>query len=1173
MKNSTFPLSNFLLSCFLFLAINTIAQTPEQAKKITASYNISYLQDFATKSLEKSTQERKEAIDYAEARNIPVSYTTEEGAFVALQKVMPDGALIYYTTNNVDAAKSTRADHLNIGGSTGYDLDGQNMIAYVWDGGHPRVTHQEYGGAGGNNRVTIMDFPTDPRYHGAHVVGTIAASGVDPYAKGMAPRSSVKAYQWDDDLSEATTAAISGMLLSNHSYGHKAENLPASYFGSYQSIARDWDNLMFNAPYYLMIKSGGNNGNYTHYNSQPLFSGYDMLTDRSTAKNNLVVAAAHDANVDSNGNLISVNIVSFSSPGPTDDLRIKPDIAGNGSQLYSTVESSDAAYTSLSGTSMASPNVTGSLLLLQEHYNHLNNTFMLAATLKGLALHTADDAGSVGPNAIWGWGLLNAKRAAETITQNGTEALIQEMVLTQGDTITLQMDSDGVEDLIASISWTDRPGVVNNQLNSPTPTLVNDLDIRVSKDTINYHPWRLTSATTNSNDGDNHVDPFERIEVEDASGTYTITISHKGTLAGGSQAFSLIVTGVQIECEVATAPQDVTMDAIDFTTATVSWTPIPGKLYDLRYREVGTSAWTLVSDIQRSNYEMMGLEELVEYEVEVRNKCSEGEPSAFSNTVNFTTLGIEYCDSYSLNASDDFYIGNVMLNTIDHDSNHSAYSDFTDIGTELYGGETYTISITTEADDPDDTTNYAVWIDYNRNGVFEQGERVFADITSAGQVATGTFTVPSNIDVLSTTMRVSMKGEGGRLDSCDTFDFGEVEDYAIHLVLACDRPIDVTATHVSMSFADLAWSQGNEETSWNVSWGKPGYTPDGVDEMGRDTTSVLSYQVTGLRTNTPYDFYVHADCDTDGVSPWEGPYSFTTLKYPLGSFVTTWKTDNSGDSDSTAITIPTFPGETYDYDVSWNTDGVWETGFTGDATHDYGEAGTYTVSIRGDFPQIYFNNAGDKDKLLSVERWGSTLWSSMENAFYGCVNLVCNATDAPKLSQVVSTTSMLREASSFDEDIGHWNVSNVSDMSFMLEGVTLSVANYDGLLNGWNSQDLQSNLSFHAGNSNYCHGEPARNAMVNTLGWTIVDDGLDCTLGIKDNELSEVVLYPNPVKDFLYLVGVEKDMELSVVNHLGQTVLQAPAADKVDLSTLATGVYYLKLSDKTATVIKRIIKE
>lgn len=565
MKSYILRFSKLILTCFILFTVGVNAQTLEQARKVTASYNTSYLKNLATESLEKSAREKREAMKYAQSRNIPISYTTNEGSFVALQKVLLDGTLIYNTTHNADAAKSTRVNHLNIGGSTGFDLEGQNMVAHVWDYGHPLLTHQEYHGPGGNNRVSVMDSLMEPSSHATHVVGTIVSSGVSPAAKGMAPRSTVKAYHWDNDLSEATEAASSGMLLSNHSYGWVAEDLPAYFFGSYLRIAKDWDNLMFNSPYYLMVISAGNDGDDTDFNSSPLFSGYDMLTGRATAKNNLVVAASDDANVDSHGNLISVDIASFSNPGPTDDLRIKPDITGNGVGVLSTNETSDNAYAISFGTSMSAPNVTGSLLLLQEHYNNINNSFMRAATLKGLALHTADDAGPVGPDARWGWGLLNAKRAAETITQNGFETLIQEMTLTQGETITMQVDSDGINDLVASISWTDRPGVINTQLNSPTPALVNDLDIRVSKDGTTYYPWRLTSATTNSNSGDNKVDPFERVEVEDASGAYTITITHKGNLVGGSQDFSLIVTGLQALHCVPNAIRDTDLGACEYT--------------------------------------------------------------------------------------------------------------------------------------------------------------------------------------------------------------------------------------------------------------------------------------------------------------------------------------------------------------------------------------------------------------------------------------------------------------------------------------------------------------------------------------------------------------------------------------------------------------------------------
>ena len=167
-------------------------------------------------------------------------------------------------------------------------------------------------------------------------------------------------------------------------------------------------------------------------------------------------------------------------------------------------------------------------------------------------------------------------------------------------------------------------------------------------------------------------------------------------------------------------------------------------------------------------------------------------------------------------------------------------------------------------------------------------------------------------------------------------------------------------------------------------------------------------------------------------------------------FITTWKTDNDGISNNTSITIPTYIGETYEYDVSWNNDGVWETGFTGDATHDYGVAGTYTVAIRGVFPRIYFNNEGDSRKIISIDQWGTISWNSMANAFYGCWNVEGNAPDAPILTSVTDMSFMF-SGTQFNQDISDWNVSNVTDMSLMF---------YDSIFNQpIGSWDVSSVLS------------------------------------------------------------------------------------------------------------------
>lgn len=563
-----------LLAFFCVSLQIVFGQTAEQAKEITAEYNLNNLQQLSKAYQHQYELDKQKVKQLATMLNLPL-IIEKDGKYKELQKILDDGTPIYYTTYNLDAAKSTRTNHLQGGGSLGLNLMGQNMTARIWDAKVARITHQEYDGAGGQNRYSVGDGTSGTHSHSAHVAGTIMASGVVAQSKGMAPYAKAIGYDWNNDLSEATTAAANGNLISNHSYGLDGSQVAytqyAYYFGGYTTDSRDWDNLTFNAPYYLPVIAAGNDGQ-SNYNKVPLdgMSGYDKLSLNATSKNTLVVADARDANINSNGDLISVVIEPSSSQGPTDDYRIKPDIAGNGYLVYSTVNTADNAYGTMTGTSMASPNVAGTLLLLQQHYNNINSQFMRAATLKGLAMHTADDAGPTGPDVIWGWGLLNAKRAAEAISQNGTKSLIQELTINNNQTLQFTVNSDNINTLMASISWTDRPGTATTQTNSNTPVLVNDLDLRITKGSTTYTPWKLTGVTTNGK-GDNNVDPFERVDVANASGTYTITISHKGSLTGGSQNFSLIVTGITTStCQLQVTSAQATAEICGSGSTTIS---------------------------------------------------------------------------------------------------------------------------------------------------------------------------------------------------------------------------------------------------------------------------------------------------------------------------------------------------------------------------------------------------------------------------------------------------------------------------------------------------------------------------------------------------------------------------------------------------------------------------
>ena len=542
--------SLFLMSSLIF------SQTKDQIKEIKKANNTQQLKNIEESSKLRQTEAKEKALAMAQIKGWPITFT-ENGSFHELMKVSEDNQPIYYKTLNQNAAISTRVNHLNTGGSLGLDLEGQGMTAYVWDGGWVYTEHQEFDGPGGDDRVTIGDDENQYSDHGTHVTGTILASGVNPEAKGMAPQAKAVSYRWSQDVPEGAAAAGNGMLLSNHSYGYPLENIQDGA-GIYGSDAKDFDAIMYNAPYYLQVVSAGNDGGDGTSNTDPLEGNvlFDKLSGMTTAKNNLTVANGQDAVIDEDGNLVSMNRNNGSSEGPTDDLRIKPDITGNGSGLISPV-GGDSGYGNYTGTSMSGPNVMGSLLLVQQHYNNINGSFMLGATLKGLALHTADDItpdnssslsqSLIGPDATTGWGLLNTKFAVETINKAGFASVVKEETLNNEDTFIMNVKSDGINPLVASISWTDVAGEQNtNGVNDPTPALVNDLDIRVTQvidgETTTFLPWKLTSVNTNEL-GDNLVDPYEKIEIAAASGEYLVTVSHKGALTNDLQNFSLIVTG------------------------------------------------------------------------------------------------------------------------------------------------------------------------------------------------------------------------------------------------------------------------------------------------------------------------------------------------------------------------------------------------------------------------------------------------------------------------------------------------------------------------------------------------------------------------------------------------------------------------------------------------------
>lgn len=187
-------------------------------------------------------------------------------------------------------------------------------------------------------------------------------------------------------------------------------------------------------------------------------------------------------------------------------------------------------------------------------------------------------------------------------------------------------------------------------------------------------------------------------------------------------------------------------------------------------------------------------------------------------------------------------------------------------------------------------------------------------------------------------------------------------------------------------------------------------------------------------------------------------------------FIMLVKTDNAGTSASDQFTIPT-SGTGYNYDVDWG-DGNTDIGLTSGTTHTYASAGTYTIKISGDFPAIYFNNLGDKLKLLEIQNWGTIAWNvpartygSFRESFEGCTNLEITATDSPDLSAVTTMYYMLRFASSMvgNASMNNWNTSNVSDFT----GCFSQSTNFNSPIGNWDMSSATTLNSMFSVASNF----------------------------------------------------------------------------------------------------------
>lgn len=587
MKNKITKL--FLALLAITVGNNAQAQDQPMPDYVRKATNIEFLQNFAKEKTAEFEANYKKAVEIAEMKGMPISGEEDGKAFALVGYDKETGGLIYKSTST---AVSTYSNMFYNNSAVGSSLQtanakplhaagiiGTGMITGVWDGGAGLPNHVGFA----VGRYVLKNNPNNGasqlgKEHGAHVAGTVAAGEFGTkVAKGFAYGATVHAYNGINaydipTMTSAATATSNTIYVSNHSYGlnFPLSNYTASIFGQYNADSRDYDLLANNAPYYTMVFAAGNDRGKGYNPSQ---SNKDLLSQGGVSKNLVVVAATRGtedyAGVSGPSSVASVGgvgpfIASYSSYGPTDDFRIKPDIAAKGGEtavgdpVVSVGTGGVADIASMQGTSMAAPAVTGVFTLWQGYHKQELLRYMRSASVRALMAHTAREAGpGPGPDFMFGWGLIDAAKGVDIINQaKAGTSIFTEVDLTPASTFQYEFAYDGVAPLVATIAWNDPAGTVtpSNTSNLDVKKLVNDLDLRLINTDTNaeYLPWSLdrkmatppTSTSIAVRNIDNERDNIEKIEPQGAAaGNYKVVVTHKGTLQGPSQNFSLIISG------------------------------------------------------------------------------------------------------------------------------------------------------------------------------------------------------------------------------------------------------------------------------------------------------------------------------------------------------------------------------------------------------------------------------------------------------------------------------------------------------------------------------------------------------------------------------------------------------------------------------------------------------
>ena len=632
-------------------------------------------------------------------------------------------------------------------------------------------------------------------------------------------------------------------------------------------------------------------------------------------------------------------------------------------------------------------------------------------------------------------------------------------------------------------------------------------------------------------------------------------------------------------CGDCTPPQNLAASSINDTEATIEFEQVTDAIeYTIYFQEAGTGTW---SSITTSNLDhtFTDLDLCTDYECYVETVC-DGETSFPTGTLSFRTTGcpncitLDYCEA-SVNSPEDEWIDIFEIDDfINNSGNDNGYGDYTSTGDiNLTRDNSYDITITPAWNGQQYDEYSRIWIDYNQDGIFDESELAFDQGSASQNIVNGTITIPETALTGSTRMRVQMAyigpGQENLPDVCETFEWGEIEDYCVEIKSNQICNMDVSSTiseptctgvadgqielSVSGGVPDYTYDWSNDETTSNISNLTQGsYSVIITDESSCDTTVTFnltnSYDLTLNSTINQPSCAINSDGSIEAVASggngityqWtDGPSSALYENLGEGSYEVT-ATDENGCIVSENYTL------NYTSNISINST---ITQPSCDNTLD----GEITANATG----------GDNITYQWTGGPNSATWSEIGNGFY-------------------EVTATDENGCFFSETFELEANPTTPNADFMVTPNYLEVEVFNSSTNGltftWDFGDGNTSNEF---NTTHTYAEDGTYDICLTVDGECDQISITCKevtvsediANLTGNDIENfIIVFPNPANNLLnFKIQTERATSIDIIDATGKLVGSYSVEEKlteVNVQKFVNGLYIYNVKDKNGNSIK-----